>query len=89
MLTPDFTTQFRKDLRRVEKQGKDPAKVRAVLEDLIQERPLAPARRDHALKGDWKGCRDCHVEPDWVLIDMVDAGRVRFLRTGSHADLFE
>ena len=47
----------------------------------------APKLRDHALSGDWKGWRDCHVEPDWVLIYMQEAGRLILGRTGTHSDL--
>jgi mRNA interferase YafQ len=48
---------------------------------------LAPKHRDHALTGQWKGYRDGHIEPDWVLIDLRKAGRLTLVRTGSHSDL--
>jgi mRNA interferase YafQ len=65
------------------------AKLRAVVATLCARRPLDPKHKDHPLKGDQQGWRDCHVEPDWVLIDKVDAGELRLGRTGTHADLFE
>jgi len=63
-------------------------KLRHVLRLLIDNKPLPPRLRDHPLKGEWKGWRDLHIEPDWVLIYKVDANAVRFERTGTHADMF-
>jgi mRNA interferase YafQ len=84
------TSQFKKDVRRVEKRGKNLAKLKAVLERLIGGEPLAPECKDHPLRGDFAGSRDCHIEPDWVLIyTLTEKGtHVRFERTGSHSDLF-
>ena len=89
MLTPEYTTQFRRDLKRMLKRGKDGAIIRLVLDDLIGEVPLDPSKMDHRLSGQWINHRDCHVQPDWVLIYKQVAGVIRFVRTGSHADLFE
>jgi mRNA interferase YafQ len=55
---------------------------------IIENQSLPPAMRDHPLRGDWDGSRDCHVQPDWVLIYTVHENHVIFERTGSHADLF-
>ncbi len=84
------TTRYRKDAKRVRKCGKDMARVVAVVDALRHRRPLAGRHRDHALSGDWQGWRDCHVEPDWVLIYRVDeqARELILARTGTHADLF-
>ena len=49
---------------------------------------LHPKYRDHPLMGEWKSCRDCHIEPDWVLIYYSDSNTLRLERTGSHSDLF-
>jgi mRNA interferase YafQ len=65
------------------------AKLRAVIETLCQRQPLAPRHQDHPLGGDWKGWRDCHVEPDWVLIYKATETTLILGRTGTHADLFE
>jgi mRNA interferase YafQ len=62
------STRFRKDVKRAEKRGKDIAKLRTVLTMLAQEQPLPPEYRDHALRGDWNGFRDLHIEPDWLLL---------------------
>jgi mRNA interferase YafQ len=66
----------------------DGSKLRTVMDLLIDESPLPVRLRDHPLIGNWKGSRDCHVEPDWVLIYTVSEKHVTFERTGTHADLF-
>lgn len=88
-LALETTNQFLKDLRRMVKRGKDREKIRTVIETLRIQGPLDPRHRDHALTGDWKGARDCHVEPDWILIYRVDVaeGALRLIRTGTHSDL--
>ncbi len=82
------TTAFERDLRRVEKQGKDLDKLEAVV-DLLQAQKALPARcRPHPLRGDWSGHWDCHVEADWLLLYRVTATQLILVRTGSHAELF-
>lgn len=90
MLTPSFTKQFHKDLKRMLKRGKDEEKIKNVMRLLIEEKPLEIRHRDHKLIGDYNGSRDCHVEPDWVLIYTLlpKEKEIRFERTGSHSDLF-
>jgi mRNA interferase YafQ len=91
MLTPQETTRFRRDLRRMRRRGKDVQKLQAIVRLLVQEQPLAPRHRDHPLVGDWLGYRDCHIEPDWLLIYKIDQeeASLTLARTGTHADLFE
>lgn len=82
------TNQFAKDVKRQRKRGKDLAKLIGVV-DLLIEGGILPANlRDHSLVGDWKGWRDCHVEPDWLLIYKRSSDELVLGRTGSHADLF-
>jgi mRNA interferase YafQ len=81
------TTQFDRDVKRQEKRGKSLDKLYAVVQSLRTHEPLARKHRDHALTGQWKGYRDCHVEPDWVLIYLREPGRLTLVRTGTHADL--
>ncbi len=90
MRTFSRTSQFRKDLKRAEKRGKDLAKLKAVLDSLIEAEPLPPQFRDHPLRGNFAGSRDCHIEPDWILIYTLteSSTHVRFERTGTHSDLF-
>ncbi len=82
------TTQFARDVRRMRKRGKDLARLRNLVARLARGDPLAPRHRDHPLLGRWKNCRDCHIEPDWILIYSIDSGSLRLERTGSHSDLF-
>jgi mRNA interferase YafQ len=84
------TNQFRKDVKLAGRRGKDLAKLRAVLDLLIEGSPLPQQYREHPLRGNFAGSRDCHIEPDWVLIYTVaeNNSHVRFERTGTHSDLF-
>lgn len=90
MLKPSYTKQFEKDLKLMIRRGKDEKKLKDVMGRLIRQEPLEPKHRDHKLIGNWKGRRDCHVEPDWVLIYQVEdsAAQIIFERTGTHSDLF-
>jgi mRNA interferase YafQ len=82
------TSQFKKDVKRIEKQGKDLDKLRKVLETLLSGEQLAPQYRDHVLVGQYKGTRECHVEPDWLLVYELTEDEIVLIRTGSHSDLF-
>ena len=64
-------------------------KLKELLAILIADEPLPPRYKDHALKNDWSGYRDAHIEPDWLLIYCVTKEVIRFERTGTHSDLFE
>jgi mRNA interferase YafQ len=84
------TSQFKKDVKRAEKRGKDMAKLKAAMELLIDGEPLPPEFMDHPLRGNFAGTRDCHIEPDWLLIYTLSEkdNYVRFERIGTHSDLF-
>ena len=84
-----FTAKFKKDFKRIKRQGKDLSKLRAALELLMQGQPLPEAFRDHSLSGVYRGHRECHIEPDWLLIYRVDEESVVLTatRTGSHSEL--
>ena len=88
MLTPVLGTRFRRDVKCLERRGKDLAKLRATILLLLQENPLPARYQDHALSGDWQHHRDCHIEPDWLLLYKIDGPEIYLVRTGSHADLF-
>jgi mRNA interferase YafQ len=87
--------RFVKDWRRLERSGRYPMReLRQVMQLIIENHgPLPPEYLDHPLRGEWKDFRDCHVRGDWVLIYRIcatDAGEeVVFVRTGTHAELFE
>lgn len=83
------TTQFAKDLKRMRKRGKDLDLLKAAVMDLAVGKTLDPNFRDHALTGPWRHCRDCHIDPDWVLVYSTDAQFLRLERTGTHSDLFK
>lgn len=68
MLTPVRSTQFKRDVKRAEKRGKDVSKLRILLSLLIEQRPLPSSYLDHPLRGNWKGYRNAHIEPDWLLL---------------------
>ena len=84
----EFTVQFKRDLKRVKKRGKNMEKIKEPLRLLIEEELLPDVYRDHSLTGNWSECRDLHIEPDWLLIYRVVGDLIRFERTGSHSDLF-
>jgi mRNA interferase YafQ len=80
--------QFRRDVKLAQKRGKDMAKLRELILLLIEGGPLPPKCKDHPLGGDWKRHRDCHIEPDWLLIYKIDGDDLYLVRTGTHSDLF-
>lgn len=85
-----FTGQFKKDLKLAEKQGKDTDKLFEVVNRLANGETLEVKYHDHVLSGKYSGCRECHIEPDWLLIyELANEVLVLVLnRTGSHAALF-
>ena len=89
MRTPTYSTQFQRDIKRLQKRGKDLEKLKKLIELLLTGGPLPPEYKDHPLKHGWSGYRDAHVEPDWVLIYLVTATTVHLERTGTHEELFE
>lgn len=88
MKTIRRTSQFKRDVKRMQRQGKDLEKLKRVLESLVKGEGLAPKYRDHVLVGQYKGTRECHIEPDWLLIYELAESEIVLIRTGSHSDLF-
>lgn len=72
----------------MEAQNKDLEKLERVMKALIEEKPLDPKHKDHPLHRNWAGRRECHIEPDWLLIYKLQKPTIIFERTGSHAELF-
>lgn len=89
MLTLKPTTQFKKDYKRMKKQGKDMSLLENVIIDLLAEKVLDKKYLDHALTGNHAGFRECLILPDWLLIYAVDHSQLVLVaaRTGSHSDL--
>lgn len=90
MLEVVLSNRFRRDLKRAVRRGCDPALLESVVNLLAARRPLPDANRDHALTGNWIGYRECHIQPDWLLIYKVSDSELVLLlmRTGTHSDLF-
>ncbi len=88
MLSIRPTSQFKKDLKKAIKQGRNIKSLERVLEQLANMELLPPACKDHKLKGNWQDFRECHIEPDWLLIYTITDFELRPARLGTHADLF-
>ncbi len=82
------TSQFKRDVKQIKRQGKDLKKLKVMLESLVNGERLAPEYQDHVLVGQYKGTRECHLEPDWLLIYESTESEIVLIRTGSHSDLF-
>jgi len=88
MLNQFYSKQFKKDVVKSIKRGKDIKKLEKVIELLSENIKLPAKYKDHALVSNYKGRRDCHIEPDWLLIYKKDGDDIFFERTGTHSDLF-
>ncbi len=88
MKTVSQTRQFSRDIKQMRKRGKDLSKLREVVRLLAEGVSLPQRYHDHALIGPWIPSRDCHIEPDWILIYTSDKESLRLERTGTHNDLF-
>jgi mRNA interferase YafQ len=89
MLSIRPTTQFKRDLKRAVRQGRDILKVKKALEILSIPSPLPDFFKDHQLKGPWRDFRECHLEPDWLLIYTLTDFELRPTRLGTHNELFD
>ena len=85
-----FTSAFKKDVKAAKKRGKDIDALFAVISQLAAGVVLPQRNRDHALGGNWQGTRECHIEPDWLLVHEKDNAKLILscIRTGTHSDLF-
>ena len=83
------TTQFSRDVKRMRRRRKNLEKLREIVKLLAEGTPLPPTYRDHPLTGPWQPSRDCHIEPDWILIYTADKESLCLERTGTHSDLFK
>jgi len=88
MKTVQRTTQFKRDVKLMQKRGKQFQVFKQIIEDLVQGRELAAKQRDHVLVGQYHGSRECHVEPDWLLIYELTLTELILIRTVTHSDLF-
>ena len=74
----------------MKKRGKDLEKLKYVVNELANQRPLDEKYRDHELTGNYRNFRECHIQPDWLLIYRIEKGELTLalVRTGTHSDLF-
>ncbi|MGN1114364.1 MAG: type II toxin-antitoxin system YafQ family toxin [Oscillospiraceae bacterium] len=86
-----FTHAFKKSYKLMKKRGLDVSLLDEVVDTLRQGKNLAEKYRDHELSGDYKGFRECHIKPDWLLVYFIenDILTLTLVDTGSHADLFD
>ena len=84
-----YSSQFKKDFKKILNSGKNISQLEIVIETLLKEQPLELKYRDHKLAGKWKNHRDCHIEPDWLLIYRITDDALYLERTGSHSELFK
>jgi mRNA interferase YafQ len=84
-----YTSQFKKDFKKVQKQNKDINKLQIIIENLQAKQKLEEKHFDHPLSGEWIKYRECHIAPDWLLIYKIEDNFLVLVRTGSHADLFK
>lgn len=86
-----LTGKFKKSLKTAKKRGLNIALLNSVVDKLLQGIPLEEKYKDHPLKGNWEGFRECHIQPDWLLIYLVenDILTLTLVDTGTHADLYK
>ena len=87
MLKARFGSKFKKDYKKSGKQGRDVEKLKVVMARLQRQEELESKYRDHELIGNWKGVRECHLSPDWLLLYRIDGETIIFIRTGSHSEV--
>ncbi len=80
--------RFKKDYKHMKRRGKDMSGLLRLMESLADEESLESKHRDHPLVGNYVGRRECHVEPDWLLVYKLELGVIIFERTGTHSELF-
>ena len=88
MRTFSRTSQFKKDVKLADRRGKNLAKLKTAIDLLIDGDALPSQYKDHPLRGNFAGSRDCHIEPDWLLIWLDTEDALVLVATGTHSDLF-
>jgi mRNA interferase YafQ len=90
MRAPVYSTRFKKDYKLCQKRGFAMQKLLATMRAFESEMPLSSQYKEHPLQGNYSGCMECHIEPDWLLVYQIDdeIKEVYFIRTGRHSDIF-
>lgn len=91
MRTPIFSKRFKRELEKCRKRGLNLVEIQTIMLRLMNDELLEPRYQNHPLVGEYVGCRECHIRPDWLLVYLLndEDQTITFLRTGTHADLFE
>lgn len=89
MLKVVYSNQFKKDYKKCGKRGLKIELLQSIVETLAIPQELPEKNKDHFLSGNYKGYKECHIEPDWLLIYASDNERLYLYRTGTHSDLFK
>lgn len=90
MLEVKFTSKFKKDYKLIKKRGMNINLLKEIVDKLANNIPLEEKYKDHELTGNYKGFRECHIQPDWLLIYLIEDDKLTLTltRTGTHSDLF-
>lgn len=90
MLTIKYQNSFKKDFKLAQKRGYDIKKLEHIITLIANRQPLPQANKDHNSIGNYEGCRECHISPDWLLIYEINESELvlHLIRTGTHSDLF-
>lgn len=88
MLDARYSTKFKKDFKTCLKRGYNMERLQVIINTLRIPDTLPPRNKDHNLSGNYTGYRECHVEPDWLLVYRQSGNELLLYRTGTHADLF-
>jgi len=90
MLEISFTNQYLRDLELMKRRNLPKSELDEIVKLLIEQKPLLPKHKDHPLKGNFRGYRECHIRPDWLLMYKIDKYVLTLvlIRTGSHSDLY-
>lgn len=90
MLKIRYHASFKRDYKRAKKRGYDLGQMEEIIRILADGNQLPEKNKDHPLSGNYLGCRECHITPDWLLIYQIDQGELilYLIRMGTHSDLF-
>lgn len=89
MYTLKYTGKIKKDIKACQKRGNDLKLLENVIDKLLIPEPLEAKNREHDLKGNYSGYKECHISPDWLLIYRYNGEYLELARTGTHSDLFK
>ena len=83
------STRFKRDIKKIKKQGKSISELKTLISILARKSPLPEKYKDHCLSGDYSNYKECHIRPDWLLIYKITDNELQLARTGSHSELFK